>query len=197
MLQLAKVEYAITHLRFTGPGFGIMAGSNSLASVELPQAGSGLSGQIQILGSERFSNQVYQAVRLLQSHDLEAYEILTNHVGRIQEGERSGMWAFKEPPTYEMSDTTAFYSLTWCAATIAHDSFHSKLYRDYLKGSPGPVPEGIWTGIAAEQQCMRHQLAVMEQIGASKDELTYARQQADGHYVKDHETWQDYQQRKW
>ena len=35
-LLLAKAEYAITHLRLTGPGFGIMAGSNSCVSVEIP-----------------------------------------------------------------------------------------------------------------------------------------------------------------
>ena len=34
-LLLAKAEYAITHLRLTGPGFGVMAGSNSCISVEI------------------------------------------------------------------------------------------------------------------------------------------------------------------
>jgi hypothetical protein len=35
MLLLAKAEYSITHLRLTGPGFGLMAGSNSCVSVEM------------------------------------------------------------------------------------------------------------------------------------------------------------------
>jgi hypothetical protein len=35
VLLLAKAEYAITHLRLTGPGFGVMAGSNSCVSVEM------------------------------------------------------------------------------------------------------------------------------------------------------------------
>jgi hypothetical protein len=35
MLLLAKAEYAVSHLRLTGPGFGVMAGSNSCVSVEL------------------------------------------------------------------------------------------------------------------------------------------------------------------
>ena len=35
MLLLAKAEHSITHLRLTGAGFGIMAGSNSCVSVEI------------------------------------------------------------------------------------------------------------------------------------------------------------------
>jgi hypothetical protein len=151
----------------------------------------------EIVGSERFSNQVYRAIFLLKTRDLDAYAVVTNYVGRIQEGERSGMWAYKTPPTYEMSDGTAFYSLTWCAATIAHDSFHSKLYHDYEKAHVGEVPDAVWTGIAAEQQCMKHQLEVMKRIGATPWEIDYAKKQADGHYVKDHETWEDYDKHKW
>jgi hypothetical protein len=197
MLQWAKAEYAITHLRFTGPGFGVMAGNTALISPEFSNSSSASLGCPEILGSGKFSNQVYQAIQLLRARDLEAYIIVTNHVGRIQEGERSGMWAFRVPPTYEMSDITALYSVTWCAATIAHDSFHSKLYHDYLRDHSGPVPDAVWTGISAEQQCMKFQLVVMEHIGAPVMEVTHAKQQADGRYVKDRETWQDYQQRKW
>jgi hypothetical protein len=107
------------------------------------------------------------------------------------------MWAYKKPPTYEMSDTNAFYSLTWCAATIAHDSLHSKLYHDYRRTHSDHVPDSIWTGRASEQLCMKHQLAVMEHIGASKWEMEYARKQAEGQYVKDGETWSDYRKRGW
>jgi hypothetical protein len=151
----------------------------------------------EIAGSLKFSNQVYQAVALLKSRDTNAYAILTNYVGRIQEGQRSGMWAYKVPPIYEMSDRTALYSVTWCAATIAHDSFHSRLYHEYVKAHDGQVPDAVWIGRAAEEQCMKHQLAVMEHIGASKWEIDYAKGQKDGHYVKDGDTWQDYQNRKW
>jgi hypothetical protein len=107
------------------------------------------------------------------------------------------MWAYKTPPTYEMSDSTAFYSLSWCAATIAHDSYHSKLYHEYQKTHGGDVPAAVWTGTAAEQQCMKHQLDVMQRIGATQWEIDYAKKQADGHYAKDHETWEDYNKRKW
>jgi hypothetical protein len=151
----------------------------------------------EIKGSARFTNQIHQALLLLKARDIEAYAVVTNYIGRIQEGEHSGMWAYQTPPTYEMGDSTAFYSVTWCAATIAHDSLHSKLYHDYLKTHAGPVPESVWTGTAAEQQCMKHQLRVMEHIGANQTEIDYAKKQADGHYVKDHETWQDHEKHNW
>jgi hypothetical protein len=151
----------------------------------------------EISGSARFSDQVRHALLLLKSRDIRAYAIVTNYVSRIKEGKRSGMWAYQKPPTYELSDTNAFYSVTWCAGTIAHDSFHSKLYHDYLKEHGGRVPDAVWTGTTAEQQCMKHQLVVMEHIGATKWEIGYAQKQADGHYVKNSETWQEYEKRSW
>jgi hypothetical protein len=151
----------------------------------------------EIMGSVRFSNQVHQALFLLKTRDLDAYVIITNYIGRIQEGQHSGMWAYKTPPTYEMTDETAFYSLTWCAATMAHDSFHSKLYLDYRKAHDGNVPDTAWTGNAAERKCMKHQLEVMDRIGATQWEINYAKKQADGHYANDHETWEDYNKQNW
>jgi hypothetical protein len=156
-----------------------------------------LQSQIEIVGSDRFSNQVHAALLLLKSKAPDAYSIITNYIGRIQQGAHSGMWAYKSPPTYEMADPTTFYSLTWCAATIAHDSFHSKLYHDYQSAHHRPVPDATWTGTDAERQCMKHQLAVMEQIGAPQLEVKHAQNQADGHYVKNNETWRDYTNRVW
>jgi hypothetical protein len=156
-----------------------------------------LAADPEIVGSLRFTNQVHQALVLLRTKDTNAYVIVTNYVGRIQEGARSGMWAYKTPPTYEMSAVTAYYSVTWCAATIAHDAFHSKLYHDHRMVHGGAVPDAVWTGMGAEKQCMKHQLSVMEHIGSSQWEIDYAKKQADAQYTKDKETWQDYQKRKW
>ena len=36
-LLLARAEYSISHLRWAGPGFGIMAGSNTVVSAEIPE----------------------------------------------------------------------------------------------------------------------------------------------------------------
>jgi hypothetical protein len=37
----------------------------------------------------------------------------------------------------------------------------------------------------------------MERIGASKFEIEYAKQRAQGDYVKDNESWRDYKKRNW
>lgn len=151
----------------------------------------------EVIGSEQFVQQVRQALLLLKTRDAGAYLIVENYIGRIQEGERSGMWAYKTPPTYEMSRVTSSYSLTWTAATIAHDSCHSQLYHEYKKTHPGRVPDAVWSGTASEQRCVQHQLLVMEHIGATKGEINHVKKLADGRYVKDRETWQDYEKRNW
>ena len=151
----------------------------------------------EVVGSEKFSNQVHEALQLLKEHDADAHAMVRTYVGRIQEGERSGMWAYRTPPTYVMSERTAMYSVTWCAATIAHDAFHSKLYHDHLKAHDGPVPHKVWTGPAAERLCMAHQMAVMKRIGASQWEMDHALKNADGHYAKDNETWAEYEKKNW
>lgn len=163
--------------------------------------GSALAVEPQIVGSPRYTAQVLKALDLLKTRDAAAYSIVTNYVGRIKESAHSGMWAYNNPPTYEMSDVTAYYSLTWCTATIAHDSFHSKLFHEYEKAHRGPVPDSVWTGVGAEQQCMKHQIDVMKNIGAPSAEISYAEQQADGHYVKSNQgrlgSWLSYLNRSW
>src|SRR4051812_20258436 len=73
--------------------------------------GRSLPARIEIVGSTQFSNQVFQALFLLEARAPQAFDIITNYVGRIQQGTHSGMWAYKTPPTYEMADPTTFYSL--------------------------------------------------------------------------------------
>jgi|WetSurSiteA1Bulk_404760.scaffolds.fasta_scaffold59875_1 hypothetical protein len=137
----------------------------------------------EIQGSDQFIDQVQKALLLLKERDVEAYAIVTTYIGRIQQNKLSGMDAAATPPTYYISDITAFASVTWCAATIAHDSFHSKLYHDYLKAHDGPVPSTIYKGREVERQCVKHQLAVMERIGAPAEEIFNAMQSEDGNFV--------------
>ena len=186
LLRICQAAYILILIAFVI----VLAGSRN-------HNGYPRASEPEIMGSVQFSNQVHNAMVLLKARDPDAYAILTNNVGRIQEGKRSGMWAYNTPPTYEMSDATAFISLTWCAATIAHDSFHSKLYHEYQKAHGGQVPDAVWTGRAAEQRCMTHQLAVMERIGATTWEIDYAKRQTNGDYAKDGETWEDYKKRAW
>ncbi|MEJ2424466.1 MAG: hypothetical protein P8101_08375 [Candidatus Thiodiazotropha sp.] len=154
----------------------------------------------EISGSAKFTSQVTQALDLLKMQAPEAYTIVADYVGRIEQGKKSGMWAFKNPPTYEMSDRTAFYSVSWCASTIAHDSFHAKLYQDYKESHSGRVPNSIWTGTEAEKKCLKHQLEVLKKINAPKHEIAYFTKLNGTHYDinKDGKyDWEDYEKRTW
>ena len=82
---------------------------------------------IEIRGSKAFREQVNKSLKLLKNKAPDAYGIVIHNVGRIEQGKHSGMWAYKTPPTFELNDRTAFCSITWCASSIAHDSYHSKL----------------------------------------------------------------------
>lgn len=142
----------------------------------------------EIVGSDVFRERVRKALDLLKLRAPSAYGIVLSYVGRIEQSGHSGMRADSDPPTFLMSDATAMPSVTWAAAAIAHDSYHSKLYYDYLGTHKGSVPANAWGGIQAEVKCMSHQLVVMQLIGSSRLELNHATLMADGHYTKNNET---------
>jgi len=60
-----------------------------------------------------------------------ALEKIQKHIGIIEQGEYSHMWANEEPPRYEVDDMTSFYSIKWHAGAIAHEATHSELYHQY------------------------------------------------------------------
>ena len=128
-----------------------------------------------IRGTPQFDEQVGQALALLKAKSPAAYALATNQVGIIREGTHSGMRAGKEPPVFDLNARSAFYSISWCAGVIAHDSFHSKLYHDYKQAHWAFVPRKVWTGQAAEAQCLEHQLRVLREIGAPDNEIDYCR----------------------
>jgi hypothetical protein len=131
---------------------------------------------IQIRGSSRFSSQVTRALGLLKTKSPRAFATVTNCIGRIAEAKHSGMAAYEDPPTFELADPSAFYSVTWCAIAIAHDSLHSKMYHDYLRQHPGQrVPDLVWTGERAEKECCDYELGVAMEIGAPPHEVKWAK----------------------
>ena len=158
------------------------------------------AAEIQVEGSERFKTQVIRALELLKRDAPEAFAIVENCVARIEQGEHSGMWAYRVPATYEMTETTAFYSVTWCASAIAHDSMHAKLYRDRQKGHPGLVPDHVWVGEDAEKLCLRHQTDVLTKLAAPKHEIDYCRNLKGTHHDVNRDgryDWNDHKGRKW
>ncbi|MCE9618761.1 MAG: hypothetical protein K8R92_02500 [Planctomycetes bacterium] len=134
---------------------------------------SALAAAIEVIGTDKFKSQISGALTLLKSKSPDAYKVVADNIGVIKQSEHSGMRADATPPVFEINDASAFYSPTWCASVIAHDSFHSKLYHDYLKAHPGEVPSEAWTGHEAEKKCLEHQVKVLKSIGAPENEITY------------------------
>jgi hypothetical protein len=148
---------------------------------------------LEINGTATFKEQVTNSLALLRSRSPESYGVVTTYIGRISQAKHSGMAAYENPPTMELNERTAFYSVTWCASSIAHDSIHSKLYNDYRKLHPegAYAPDAVWTGEEAERQCREQQMRVLQQLRAPLNEIKWL-SQTNNRY------WEiDYSKRDW
>ncbi len=141
-----------------------------------------------VRGTASFQQQVTNALVVLKTKAPAAYATVTNEIGIIEQGKRSGMRAWLKPPKFELADGSAFYSLTWCAATIGHDSLHSKLYHDYLKQHPGAsrVPDSVWKGEGPEHLCSQHEVQVLKDIRAPLYEINWCSQTNNRYWEVDY-----------
>lgn len=127
-------------------------------------------------GTAKFQEQITNALQLLKTKAPTAYVTVTKEIGIIRQATHSGMNAWTNPPTFDLTERTAFYSLTWCAGAIAHDSFHSKLYHDCLRKNPRKgVPDAAWKGEEAEARCLEYQIRVLKEIEAPVHEIDWCR----------------------
>jgi len=158
-------------------------------------------GRIKIKGNSAFMTQTRAALDVLEQKDPAAYKKIQTYVGIIEQGEHSGMWAWEQPPRYEVNDVTAFFSVTWYASTIAHDATHAELYAQYQTAHPGEsVPEDAYGGVPIERFCIGYQLDVAKRIGAPQSEIDYLSTLDSTHCDVDHDEdcdWNDYLKRDW
>jgi hypothetical protein len=127
---------------------------------------------IMIVGEDRaYVERVKKALEKAQASSY-GYPIIKQYIGLIQEVKPpSGMRAYANPPAFGMSRSVAFanedeeFALFWCASSIVHDAYHSKLYRDYADDH-WHVPASVWTGQKAELECNKHQIMFLEGLGA-------------------------------
>ena len=166
-----------------------------------PTSDPSIYGGIKIKGNSEFIAQTRAALTLLEKKDPGAFRKIQTYVGIIEQGKHSGMWAWEQPPRYEVGNATAFYSVSWYASTIAHDATHSELYAQYQAAHPGePVPEDAYGGVPIERFCIGYQLEVSKRIGAPKGEIDYLSTLDGTHCDVDHDgdcDWDDYQNRNW
>jgi len=158
-------------------------------------------GGIKIKGNSEFVAQTRAALTLLEQKAPDTFIKIQTYVGIIEQGQHSGMWAWENPPRYEVGDATAFFSVTWYASTIAHDATHSELYAQYQAAHPGEtVPEDAYGGVPIERFCIGYQLDVAKRISAPQSEIDYLSTLDGTHCDVDHDgdcDWDDYQNRNW
>jgi hypothetical protein len=178
-----------------------LPGSGEIHANRLTTFDPAMYGKIEIIGSEEFIAQTRAALALLDEKAPDAFWKIQTYIGIIEQGEHSGMWAWEDPPRYEVGRATAFYSLTWYASTIAHDATHSELYHQYKIAHPGePVPEDVFGSVGVERFCNGYQLDVLIRIGAPQNEIDYMYTLDGKHCDLDHDgdcDWGDYQNRDW
>lgn len=133
----------------------------------------GVQHSIKITGDEKYRKQVESCLDLLALKSPDEYRFVEKNIGVIAQHSKSGMRAWEEPPKYEMSSRTAFYSVSWCASTIAHDAFHSFLYKENLPDDGTRTPYEKWAGMLSEKEAIEFQLVVMKNLGGPRHEIEY------------------------
>jgi hypothetical protein len=183
LLLLLALGVATTQLSGCGGGGEPARNAAPVTGTAFTSMSTARFDTIAITGTPQFVVRTETALTLLKGSADTAYRKVTGYIGTIVQGEHSGMWAYEEPPRYEVNGVTAFSTVTWYAGTIAHDALHSELYHVYLAANTGPVPDSAWTGEAAEKESMAFQLEVLKSIGAPESEITYL-QNLDPNYWK-------------
>lgn len=128
---------------------------------------------IEIDGDPSFVKQVSHALRLLKRKSPDSLELVEANVGRIRHAARSGMEARRNPPRISLSSKSAHYSVTWCAGSIVHEAYHSKLYQTHLAAFGPPVPSHVWGGTEVERKAIKRQIKALAEIGAPGNEIAY------------------------
>lgn len=156
----------------------------------------------EIVGNREFIEKTTAALQLLQRYAPEDLKFIRQYVGRIKQAEKSGMVAYINPPTFELSPVS-MVSTTWTASIIAHDAYHSYLYQYYLRKyrTRGmKVPYDLWAGFEAERKCIKYQMGVLKKIGGPAHEIEHLSKQDGTHGDVNKDgvlDWRDYELRNW
>ena len=145
---------------------------------------------IQVVGSYEFKFQVRMALQLIEDELPHTFSAVAAVVGRIEQWDRSGMWAHSEPPTLRLGDRTAFYSVTWCAGFIVHDTCHAWLYREGESTS----------GVEAEKTCNALQYEFLRRVRAPYWETQHVRNLSGSEHDSNGNgsyDWEDYWMHDW
>jgi hypothetical protein len=157
-------------------------------------------GLIQVIGGAPFRARTLEALELLCPYS--CFEVVQAHVAVIQQGLRSGMKAWRNPPAFIVGKATWQHSAVWYAGAIAHEAHHSKLYLEAKRTTGEREPDAnTWTGAAAEKQSLLFQRQVLIALGATPSTIAYIDDQLKNPTYQGRNTglgaWLDYVKRWW
>ena len=136
------------------------------------RARSETAAGIELSGRAEFLLRTKESLRLLKS--TLQFEIIQANIAVIREGKRSGMKAWAKKPTFLVGKPTWQHSVLWYAGAIAHDAYHSKLYREAKRENDGKEPNAdTWTGADAEKKCLAFQRQVLIELNADRKTIAY------------------------
>lgn len=135
-------------------------------------------------GNKKFLTQTKKALSLLRKSVPFLYKrVILTGIKKIRPHKTSGMNVFAKIPTFEVGETTAFYSLKWYASVMAHEACHSKTYFGYKKKYKKRVPIKVYKSQKAELECIKFQIKVAKQIKLSILDIKYL-ESLDGSHAK-------------
>lgn len=152
-----------------------------------PSPSNSTAIKINIVGDQTCIDQTNQALDLLKVKTPDDYHNVVKYIGIIECIEAgSGMSAEENPPRYRVGKLTRDAGTIWYASTIVHDAWHSKLYHDYLDAHLGSlIPDDVWKGKNAEQQCLDVQYNALEKMSADQTTLDYVKNVINTDYWND------------
>ena len=190
-----------THLRYRGlefrvPRFELYPRLEARDS----KHSSVIVGDIEVRGTAEFLVRTREALALLCP--ARRLEFVQTNIAVIQQAHRSGMKAWLKRPTFAVGKATWQHSAIWYAGAIAHDAYHSKLYREAKKAFGDAEPDvHLWTGAGAEKQCLEFQWQVLQELNADSKTLAYVEQCAKNPTYQGRNQgwrgWLDYRKRWW
>lgn len=153
----------------------VSAATDILQLMDTPPDLGLTTGATKIIGDATCVSKTNAALNLIKTKAPLDYARIMKYMGSIEcVAQGSGMWAWESPPRYTVGKVTLDADTMWYAGTIAHDSCHSVQYNAYKASHPGEgVPATIYSGEAAEAQCLDVQYRALQRMGAASSTLAY------------------------
>jgi hypothetical protein len=161
---------------------------------------SEIVNSIEIRGGNDFILHTKAALNLLRP--MPFFIEIQRYIGVIKQAKRSGMKAYAGKPTFKVGKPTWQHSAFWYASSMAHDAYHSKLYREAKSKNNGRRPDAdCWTGTQAEKKCLAFQLLVLKELNADETMTAYVKALEKNPTYQGHNKgwrgWLDYLRRWW